>query len=92
MSLGSAIMSSPLWGFLQVIYRFFQNLLLDLEDTLILPLFQSFTQDFVQVFQAWRGNYGVLMPMMLSASAGFTFVGLYLLFSFVVPVKDMVGE
>ena len=92
MSLASSIMSSPLWGFLQVIYRFFQNLLLDLEGTLILPLFQSFTQDFVQVFQAWQGNYGVLMPMMLVASSGFTFVGLYLLFSFVVPVKDMVGE
>ncbi|MHB1708718.1 MAG: hypothetical protein ACYCT2_04500 [Thermoplasmataceae archaeon] len=92
MSLASSIMSSPVWGFLQVLYRFFQNILSDLENTLITPTFQSVTQDFVQVFRSWQGNYGVLTPMVLVASAGFTFVGLYLLFAFVVPVKDMVGE
>ncbi len=92
MSVASSIMSSPVWGFLQVLYRFFANLISDLENTLITPAFQSVTQDFVQVFRSWQGNYGVLMPTVLVASTGFTFVGLYLLFSFVVPVRDMVSE
>ena len=92
MSIASAIESSPLWGVLQVMYRFFQNVLSDLEHTLILPLFHTVTGDFVSVFNAWQGNYGFLAPMIIVASGGMTLVGLFLVFSFTVPVKDMVSE
>ena len=92
MSIASAIQSSPLWGFLKVIYGFFQNLLSDLENTLILPLFHTVTGDFIAVFDAWQGNYGFLAPTIIVASGGMTLVGLFLVFSFTVPVKDMVSE
>ncbi|MBX8640830.1 MAG: hypothetical protein KIS29_10885 [Thermoplasmata archaeon] len=92
MSVSSSIMSSPLWGFLQVMYRFLQTVLSDLEYTLIVPLLQSVTGDFVSVFQAWQGNYGILAPTIVVASFGMTLVGLYLVFSFTVPVRDMVSE
>jgi len=92
MSVASSIMSSPVWGFLQVLFRFFQNILSDLENTLITPTFQSISSGFVVVFQSWQGNYGILVPTVLVASAGFTFAGMYLVFSFMVPVKDMVGD
>lgn len=92
MSVASSIMSSPLWGFLQVMYRFLQNVLSDLEYTLIKPLLHSLTGDFVSVFNAWQGNYGFLAPTIIVASGGMTLVGLFLVFSFTVPIKDMVSE
>ena len=92
MSVAASIMSSPLWGFLQVMYRFLQNVLSDLEYTLIKPLLHSLTGDFVSVFNAWQGNYGFLAPTIVFASSGMTLVGLYLVFSFTVPIKDMVSE
>ena len=92
MSVASSIMSSPLWGFLQVMYRFLQNVLSDLEYTLIKPLLHSLTGDFVSVFNAWKGNYGFLAPTIIVASGGMTLVGLFLVFTFTVPIKDMVSE
>ena len=92
MSVASSIMSSPLWGFLQVMYRFLQNVLSDLEYTLIKPLLHSLTGDFVSVFNAWQGNYGFLAPTIIVASGGMTLVGLFLVFTFTVPIKDMVSE
>lgn len=92
MSLASSIESSPVWGFLQVLWRFFQSLVTDMEYTAIVPVLQSVDQSFVGVLQAWTSDYGIMTPTVMVVSMGVTFIGLYLVFFAVAPMRDMVGE
>ena len=92
MSLTSTIESSYLWSFLKVIYLFFQSILTDMENSLITPLFRGMTTNIITILQAWAGNYGFFTPTVLVISIGLTFVGIFLVFAFVDPIRDMVSE